>query len=116
MRLPAILSAVFAVVAVLALACGDDGAEPTQTPSPTATVVASPTASPEPATTPDGDRIPLTTAEIVRLLRPSVVHVLIEGTTFSVFGQPIPTEGVGTGFIIDDEHPLLGGVCHDILS
>jgi S1-C subfamily serine protease len=32
-----------------------------------------------------------------------VVHVLIEGTTFSVFGQPIPTEGVGTGFITDDE-------------
>jgi S1-C subfamily serine protease len=29
--------------------------------------------------------------------------VLIEGTAFSVFGQPIPTEGVGTGFIIDDE-------------
>jgi len=103
MRLLAILSAVFVIVAVVAVACGDDGAEPTQTASPTATVVASPMASPEAVTTPDGGRIPLTTAEIVRLLRPSVVHILIEGTTFSVFGQPIPTEGVGTGFIIDDE-------------
>ncbi|UCH87663.1 MAG: trypsin-like peptidase domain-containing protein [Dehalococcoidia bacterium] len=103
MRLPAILSAVFVIFAVVSVACGDDGAEPTQTPSPTATVVVSPIASPEPATPPGGERIPLTTAEIVRLLRPSVVHVLIEGTTFSVFGQPIPTEGVGTGFIIDDE-------------
>ena len=95
MRLLAILSAIFAVVAVMAVACGDDGAGPTQTPSPTA--------SPGAATTPGDERIPLTTAEIVRLLRPSVVHVLIEGTAFSVFGQPIPTEGVGTGFIIDDE-------------
>ena len=95
MRLLAILSAIFAVVAVMAVACGDDGAGPTQTPSPTA--------SPGAATTPGGERIPLTTVEIVRLLRPSVVHVLIEGTAFSVFGQPIPTEGVGTGFIIDDE-------------
>jgi serine protease Do len=102
MRLLAILPTIFVIVAVVAVACGDDGAEPTQTASPTATVVASPTASPEAAMTPSGERTPLTTAEIVRLLRPSVVHVLIEGTTFSVFGQPIPTEGVGTGVIIDN--------------
>jgi serine protease Do len=103
MRMYAILSAILAVIAVVAVACGDGGAEPTQTASPTATAIASPTTSPEAATTPGGERAPLTTAEIVRLLRPSVVHVLIEGTTFSVFGQPIPTEGVGTGFIIDEE-------------
>jgi S1-C subfamily serine protease len=102
MRLLAILPTIFVIVAVVAVACGDDGTEPTQTASPTATVVASPTASPEAAMTPSGERTPLTTAEIVRLLRPSVVHVLIEGTTFSVFGQPIPTEGVGTGVIIDN--------------
>ena len=89
MRLLAILPAIFAVVAFAAVACEDNGAEPTQTPSATATL--------------GSERTPLTTAEIVRLLRPSVVHVLIEGTTFSVFGQPIPTEGVGTGFITDDE-------------
>jgi serine protease Do len=102
MRLPAAMSVVFAIVAVVAVACGG-GAEPTQTASPTATVGASPVASPGADTTPGGERVPLTTAEIVRLLRPSVVHILIEGTTFSVFGQPIPTEGVGTGFIIDNE-------------
>jgi S1-C subfamily serine protease len=95
MRLAAILPAVFAVVAAVAVACGGDTAEPTQT--------ASPTASPAAVVTPSGERIPLTTAEIVRLLRPSVVHIFIEGTTFSVFGQPIPTEGVGTGFITDNE-------------
>ncbi len=107
MRLPAILPAIFAVVAVVAVACGGDTAGPRQTASPTATVIASPTASPGAATTPGGERIPLTTAEIVRLLRPSVVHILIEGTTFSVFGEPIPTEGVGTGFIIDNEGHII---------
>jgi len=97
------LAAIFAVVAVVAVACGGDGGGPMQTASPTATVIASATASPRAVATPSGERIPLTTAEIVRLLRPSVVHILIEGTTFSVFGQPIPTEGVGTGFITDNE-------------
>jgi len=103
MRLPAILPAVLAVVGIVAVACGGDAVEPSQTASPTATVIASPTASPEPVATPSGERTRLTTAEIVRLLEPSVVHILIEGTTFSVFGQPIPTEGVGTGFITDNE-------------
>jgi serine protease Do len=103
MRLPAILAAIFAVAAVAAVACGGEGTEPTPAVSPTATVIASQTASPTAVTTPIGERTPLTTAEIVRLLEPSVVHILIEGTTFSVFGQAIPTEGVGTGFIIDDE-------------
>jgi S1-C subfamily serine protease len=103
MRLPGILSGIFVVVALVAVACGGEAAEPTQTVSPTATVVASPSASPAASITPSGERTPLATAEIVSLLRPSVVHILIEGTTFSVFGQPLPTEGVGTGFIIDEE-------------
>jgi serine protease Do len=102
-RLPAVLAAIFAAVAVVAVACGGGAAEPSPTASPTATVIASPTASPGPVDTPSGERTPLTTAEIVRLLRPSVVHVLIKGTTFSVFGESIPTEGVGTGVIIDNE-------------
>jgi serine protease Do len=119
MRLPAILSAIFAVVAVLAVACGGGGAEPSPTASPTATalvtptatalvtptatVIATPTARPSAAASPSAQGAPLTTPEIVVLLRPSVVHVLIEGTTFSVFGEAIPTEGVGTGIIIDEE-------------
>jgi S1-C subfamily serine protease len=70
-------------------------------------VTASPTVSPGALTTPSGQRTPLTTAEIVRLLRPSVVHILIEGTTFSVFGEAIPTEGVGTGVIIDNEGHII---------
>jgi len=95
MRLSIILPAILSVVAFVAVACGDDGAEPTPT--------ASPAVSPTPVSTPDSERAPLTTPEIVDLLRPSVVHIFIEGTTLGVFGQPIPTEGVGTGVIIDDE-------------
>ncbi|MFQ6020299.1 MAG: S1C family serine protease, partial [Dehalococcoidia bacterium] len=45
----------------------------------------------------------LSTAEIVDLLRPSVVHVLTETATIGVFGQVVPQQGVGTGFIIDEE-------------
>jgi len=103
LRLAAILPAVFAVVAGVAVACGGGGAEPSPTASPTATVVATATATPTAVTTPSAQGTPLTTPEIVGLLRPSVVHVLIEGTTLSVFGQAIPTEGVGTGIIIDEQ-------------
>jgi serine protease Do len=45
----------------------------------------------------------LSTQEIVKRLRPSVVHILTEGTSFNVFGETQPTEGVGTGIIIDAE-------------
>jgi serine protease Do len=117
MRLPATLSAILALVAVVAVACGGGGAEPSPTAlptgtavvTPTATVTATATAAPTAAATPtaisspSARGAPLTTPEIVVLLRPSVVHVLIEGTTFGVFGQAIPTEGVGTGIILDEE-------------
>ncbi|MGQ9573230.1 MAG: S1C family serine protease [Dehalococcoidia bacterium] len=103
MRSVAVLSAILAVIVLGVVACEGDSSEPAQTVTPTATAIATPTASPGADITPGGERSPLTTAEIVRLLRPSVVHILIEGTTFGVFGQPIPTEGVGTGFIIDNE-------------
>jgi S1-C subfamily serine protease len=43
------------------------------------------------------------TAELVEELRPSVVHILSEVQSFNVFGQVEPQEGVGTGFIIDEE-------------
>jgi serine protease Do len=105
MRLPATLSAILALVAVVAVACGGGGAEPSPTASPTGArqVITTATAIPTAVSSPSAQGAPLTTSEIVVLLRPSVVHVLIEGTTFGVFGQAIPTEGVGTGIILDEE-------------
>jgi S1-C subfamily serine protease len=43
------------------------------------------------------------TVELVGELRPSVVHILSENKSFNPFGQVVPEEGVGTGFVIDDE-------------
>jgi S1-C subfamily serine protease len=46
---------------------------------------------------------PLSTVDIVRKLRPSVVQVLTESASRNVFGQLVPAQGLGTGVIIDDE-------------
>ena len=77
------------------MACGSDS-------TPAATT--SPTESPGStnSTVNSGDTLSLT-AELVELLRPSVVHIKSEAATLDVFGQLVPSSGVGTGFIIDDE-------------
>ena len=83
-----------------AAACGGGGG-----PSPTATATAAPTLTATPtataSTTPTVSGAGLSTQEIVKRLRPSVAHILTEGASLDVFGQVQPTEGVGTGIIID---------------
>ena len=49
----------------------------------------------------------LSTAEIVRLLRPSVVRIQTEGATLDILGRAVPTTGVGTGVIIDDQGHII---------
>jgi serine protease Do len=90
-----------ALAAVLA-ACrsGSDGTPAAATPSPAASESPSPTAA---ADCMPGDKGVLYAPEVVKELRPSVVHVLSEAATLDVFGQVTPTQGVGTGFIIDEE-------------
>jgi len=73
-------------------ACDDDNP---------AAVTSSPTQTAQPAASSDGVSAP--TAELVKLLRPSVVHIKSEAATLDVFGQLVPSTGVGTGFIIDGE-------------
>jgi serine protease Do len=82
------------VLAVVLAACGGDsgGPPPAATPSPTAAADRTP-----------GDEDALYAPDVVKELRPSVVHVLSEAATLDVFGQVTPTQGVGTGFIIDEE-------------
>ena len=59
-----------------------------------------PTATPAPArATSSGSQ--LTTVDLVEQLRPSVVHILSETSSFNVFGQVVPQQGVGTGIILD---------------
>lgn len=49
----------------------------------------------------------LTTAEIVKRLRPSVVRVQTELIRRDLFGRPIPDTGVGTGEILDKQGHIL---------
>jgi S1-C subfamily serine protease len=98
-----VFCAVAAAAAVLlGTACNNSSSEsqrPTATPSAAPAESWSETAAPGDTA---GDS-PLSTAELVEILRPSVVHILSEVATIDVFGQVVPQEGVGTGFIIDEE-------------
>jgi serine protease Do len=74
-------------------ACGDDNNAPAATSSPADTAAQT--------TSPNGTLA--NTAELVELLRPSVVHIKSEAATLDDFGRLVPSSGVGTGFIIDDQ-------------
>ncbi len=76
-------------------ACGSSSDSSTST-----SASASAPATPAPArTTSSGSQ--LTTVDLVEQLRPSVVHILSETSSFNVFGQVVPQQGVGTGIILD---------------
>jgi len=45
----------------------------------------------------------LPTPQLVQQLRPSVVRVESDAATLDVFGEVVPSRGVGTGFIIDEQ-------------
>lgn len=58
---------------------------------------------------------PLTIPELVRCISPAVVHISTEDVTVNAGGRPVPSGGVGTGFIIDasglvvtNEHVISG--------
>ncbi len=93
-------SSILVALAVAGAACnggGSAGGGPARvTPTLTPTVTA------EPAETPPATET-LSTTELVARLRPSVVRVLSEAATLDVFGQVVPSRGVGTGFIVDNE-------------
>lgn len=97
--LPALLAPV--VLVLVLVACnGGSGATPT-TVTPTLTAdTPMPTV---PADDTSSGKDTLYAPDVVKKLRPSVVHVLSEAATLDQFGQVTPTRGVGTGFIIDEE-------------
>jgi serine protease Do len=79
----------------LVTACGSDNA-PAETQSPT-------NGSARTNSSGDSNDSGSPTAVLVELLRPSVVHIKSEAATLDVFGQLVPSSGVGTGFIIDGQ-------------
>ena len=101
-----ILVGLLVALVLAAAGCGGGGGE--ASPTATATTAATPVATTTTAiatvsATPAVAGAPLSTQEIVKRLRPAVVHILTEGASLGVFGQTQPTEGVGTGIIIDSQ-------------
>ena len=94
-------------------------ATPEPTPPPaTPTVTAEPTSTPvlDAAVATNGSAVvgepvllseTLTTVEVVKLLKPSVVHVATERLAMGMFTQPTPLQGVGTGVVLDLEGHIL---------
>ena len=89
------------VLASVACSAGGSSSAATVTGSPTQTPTGSPQATPQKTATPATGT--LSPPDIVQRLGPSVVHVLSEAASLDVFGQAVPTEGVGTGFIVDNQ-------------
>ena len=98
-RMPACPLLPSLLLAVLALAACNDGGTPNPTPESTGAPTV--TTSPEAVPTRSGEA--LSTPEIVRRLSPAVVRVQTEGARFDILGRPVPTQGVGTGVIIDSD-------------
>ena len=111
-RLSAVIGAL-GLVLVIAACSGSDA-------TPTATLTATLTPSPTQALTEGGAGrkgapAPVQSSgfgrsnmpEIIKALRPSVVHIQIEGVRLDQFNQPVPVGGVGTGEIIDERGHVL---------
>lgn len=96
-----VFCAAVAAAVLAGIACNNSSESQRPAATPSAPPAESPTGSAAPADAAGGS--PLSTAELVETLRPSVVHILSEVATIDVFGQLVPQEGVGTGFIIDEE-------------
>ena len=104
MRMPRfVLPIAFSLFALLIVACDGDGSSAPATATP-AIDDGRPAATEAPTLEP-GAR--LSTVDIVRTLRPSVVQVLTESATLDFLGQPQPAQGIGTGVIIDTEGHII---------
>ena len=101
----ALLVAAVSGAALLLASCG--GGESTASPTAEATpaIVETPGAVATPTPRVDGE--PLTTAAIVQLLRPSVVRVQTEGAQLDILGRVVPSRGVGTGVVMDEEGHII---------
>ena len=89
---------------VLALSACKGGGGQSPTPESTGTT---PAAATSPTAVPTRTGATLSVPAIVQLLRPSVVRVQTEGASLDFLGRPVPTGGVGTGVIIDQEGHII---------
>ena len=108
-----------AILVVILAACGSDS---TATPVPTASSVQqmvgetevdlAPATGPTPGvpdsqTEPVPAQMTLSTVDVVKLLKPSVVQIVTELLGMGGINQPVPSTGVGTGIILDTQGNIL---------
>jgi S1-C subfamily serine protease len=86
------------LVLLLLTACNGDGRE-----EPGASTASSPGPAATATIELPSSGSSLSTEQIVQVLRPSVVQVLTEGAARNVFGELVPSQGIGTGVILDEE-------------
>lgn len=99
MRATRLLLPILAAAAMLAAAaCDGDDAAQDGTPAPSGSASAVTRSVPQIAEE-DG----LTVVEIAQKLAPSIVRVQTETATIDFLGRTVPSQGVGTGVIIDDD-------------
>jgi len=107
-RIAPVLAAFCLAAAVAASGCSRSSKEPaasTSTPAtPAATAATAEAATPGSVVAPAIQSQPgLTTPQIVAKLAPSIVRVQTSTASLDIFGRVIPSTGVGTGVIIDNE-------------
>jgi S1-C subfamily serine protease len=99
MKLPlTLLTPIAALALLIGAACSSEASSTVQPAVPTASSAS--LVATQPAS---GSSQALSTEDIVRKLRPSVVQVLTEGASPNVFGQLVPSQGLGTGVILDGD-------------
>ncbi len=102
------------VVSLLGMAaCTSVTGTATPTPAPQPTVTSPPPPSPAPAPVPSPAPAPppaplpsagkLTIPEVVTMVRPSVVSINVEITTYDFFNRPAKAEGAGSGWVIRED-------------
>lgn len=102
------LLASLAIILLLLVASGCPLIIPTVTTPPTTTTPTTPTATPidpgwmPPSTNGETSELP-SIADVVALVKPSVVAINTEYTSYDIFNRPFTQQGAGSGWIIDQD-------------
>tara|TARA_Y100001001_G_C8014955_1_gene311204 strand:- start:3233 stop:4375 length:1143 start_codon:yes stop_codon:yes gene_type:complete len=104
------------LIVFMCLGCksGEELDSPVEVSTQSKPPVSSQTAVPFPTLVPLTSTIPivskeesLSTVEVVKLLKPSVVHIASGSVSMDIFNQPVPRTGVGSGLVLDSEGRIL---------
>ena len=88
-------------------ATAEPAAQPTKAPAATTVPPAEEKANSKGQASTAMVDVGLTTVEVVKILTPSVVHILTETAAMGSVNQPGPGQGVGTGIILDEQGNIL---------